>query len=328
MGVVYQALEPSLGRRVALKVVRSGPSAGSHDYARWLREARSFARVRHDNVVRLYQVGEAGGWLYMVLELVPGGTLKQRLKAPYAPRDAALLLETIAKAVIAIHREGLVHLDLKPSNILLDAGPETPRERAVPRVADFGLAFRTDDSEASLATALPAGPAGTPSYMAPEQVSFDRQTLGPAADVYGLGAILYHLLTGPSPIRRRPTSSTCSTRSATRRPVARGELNPQDSAATSRPFASSAFRRNPAGDMVRPRPWPTTCVDGSTAGRSRRHGIPRGEKTWRWCPATQTAGRRGGGGRGWWSRSPPASSGCFCCRGMPTRDIEPRPTTA
>ena len=148
MGVVYQAFEPSLGRRVALKVVRSGPSSGSNDQERWLREARSFARVRHDNVVRLYQVGEAEGWLYMVLELVPGGTLEQRLKVPYAPKDAALLLETIARAVVAIHREGLVHLDLKPSNILLDAGPETPRELAVPRVGDFGIAVRSDEPDA------------------------------------------------------------------------------------------------------------------------------------------------------------------------------------
>ena len=198
-GVVYQALEPSLGRRVALKVVRSGPAAGSHDHARWLREARSFARVRHDNVVRLYQVGEADGWLFMVLELVPGGTLQQRLNVPYAPREAALLLETIARAVIAIHREGLVHLDLKPSNILLDGGPEAPRELAMPRVGDFGIAFRCDEPDASLATALMAGPVGTPSYMAPEQIAFDREKLGPAADVYGLGAILYHLLTGHRP---------------------------------------------------------------------------------------------------------------------------------
>ncbi len=198
-GVVYQALEPNLGRRVALKVVRSGPSAGSHDHARWLREARAFARVRHDNVVRLYQVGEADGWLYMVLELVPGGTLEQRLEVPIAPRDAALLLETIAEAVIAIHREGLIHRDLKPSNILLDAGPETPREHAIPRVGDFGIAIRSDEPDSSLATAPWAGPVGTPSYMAPEQVASDRAKLGPATDVYGLGAILYHLLTGRRP---------------------------------------------------------------------------------------------------------------------------------
>jgi eukaryotic-like serine/threonine-protein kinase len=225
MGVVYRAYDSSLGRRVALKVVRSGPLSGADDRARWLREARSFARVRHDNVVRLYQVGEAGGWLYLVLELVPGGTLEQRLKSPYAPRDAALLLETIAKAVIAIHHEGLVHLDLKPSNILLDGGPEDPRERAVPRVGDFGIAWRSGEPDASLATALLAGPVGTPSYMAPEQIAFDRETLGPAADVYGLGAILYHLLTGHRPFAAASVIDILD-QVRSKEPVAPRRLNP------------------------------------------------------------------------------------------------------
>ncbi len=225
MGVVYQAIEQSLGRRVALKVVRSGPSASSLDHARWLREARAFARVRHDNVVRLYQVGESEGWLYLVLELVPGGTLEQRLNVPYTPRDAARLLESIAGAVIAIHREGLVHLDLKPSNILLDAGPEIPRELAVPRVGDFGIAFRSDEPDASLATALLAGPVGTPSYMAPEQVAFDRRKLGPAADVYGLGAILYHLLTGHRPFAAASVIDTLD-QVRSREPVPPRRLNP------------------------------------------------------------------------------------------------------
>ena len=193
MGVVYQAFQPSLDRRVALKVVRSGPAAGAHEHARWLREARSFSQVSHDRVVRLYQVGEAAGWLYLVLELVPGGTLQDRLDVPYAAQDAARLLETIAQALAAIHRAGLVHLDLKPSNILLDAVSETPR------VGDFGIAYRWNDPQASLATASLAGPLGTPSYMPPEQVTGDRPAMGPAADIYGLGAILYHLLTGRPP---------------------------------------------------------------------------------------------------------------------------------
>ena len=140
MSVVYLARQPSLGRQVALKVVRSGPAAGSREYARWLREGRSFSLLRHENVVRLHDVGEAGGWLYLVLEYVPGGTLDDGLDVPYAPRDAARLLAAIADAVEAIHRAGLLHLDLKPSNILMDAAPGAPRERATPRVGDFGLA--------------------------------------------------------------------------------------------------------------------------------------------------------------------------------------------
>ena len=281
MGVVYQAFDRNLGRRVALKVVRSGPTASSHDHVRWLREARSFARVRHDNVVRLYQLGEADGWLYMVLELVPGGTLEERLKTPFVPRDAAVLLETITRAVIAIHSEGLVHLDLKPSNILLDARSETPCELAVPRVGDFGIALRSDEPDASLATALLAGPMGTPSYMAPEQVAFDREKIGPTADVYGLGAILYHLLTGHRPFAAAGVIDTLD-QVRNREPVPPRRLNPtlpRDleticlkclQKEPGRRYASAAaladdFRRFLDGEAIAARP------------------ISALEKTWRWC---------------------------------------------
>src|SRR6185437_1357502 len=113
MSVVYRARQPSLDRLVALKVVRSGPAAGSREYARWLREGRSFSLLRHENVVRLYDVGEAGGWLY---------------------------------------------LDLTPSNILLDAPPEAARERATPRVGDFGVAYLWDDPDATANSIGPVGP--------------------------------------------------------------------------------------------------------------------------------------------------------------------------
>jgi serine/threonine protein kinase len=208
MSVVYQARQPSLGRRVALKVVRSGPGAGSGEYARWLREARAFSLVRHDNVVRLYQVGESNGWLYLVLELVRGGTLNGGLDVPYPARDAARLLETIVGAVAATHGAGLLHRDLKPSNILLDAGPETPREQAKPRVGDFGLAYPWDDPEATVIVNGPTGPVGTPRYMAPEQVTGDRAAIGPAADIYGLGALFYHLLTGRPPFTAPSVAET------------------------------------------------------------------------------------------------------------------------
>jgi eukaryotic-like serine/threonine-protein kinase len=208
MSVVYQAWQPSLRRRVALKIVRSGPSSGSRERARWLREARAFTCVRHPNVVALYDAGEAGPWLYLVLEYVPGGSLRHWLDIPYAAIDAARLLETIARAVAAIHAEGLVHLDLKPSNILLDGDPHKPREGATPRVGDFGIAMRWNGPDASLATHNGAGPVGTPSYMAPEQVKGDRAAIGPASDVYGLGALLYHLLTGRPPFSAASVADT------------------------------------------------------------------------------------------------------------------------
>src|SRR5262249_21989404 len=155
-------------------------------------EARSFSLVKHDHVVRLYQVGEADGWLYLVLEFIPGGALEDRLEVPYAAGDAARLLETLADAVAAIHGAGLLHLDLKPSNILLDAAVEPPRERAKPMVGDFGIAYRWADPDATATTTGLAGPLGTPRYMAPEQVDGDRSAVGPATDVHGLGALFYH----------------------------------------------------------------------------------------------------------------------------------------
>jgi eukaryotic-like serine/threonine-protein kinase len=223
--VVYQARQPSLNRRVALKVVRSGPAAGSHERARWMREAKASSRVRHENVVRLYQVGDAGGWHYLVLELVPGGTLQRGLDIAFAPADGARLLATVAQAVAAIHREGLLHLDLKPSNILLDRPPDTPRGKAAPRVSDFGIASPWNDPDATATMTGSNGPQGTPRYMAPEQVAGDRKQIGPAADIYGLGAVFYHVLTGHPPFSATSIADLFAQIQNTE-PVAPRRLNP------------------------------------------------------------------------------------------------------
>ena len=223
--MVYQARQTSLNRRVALKVVRSGPAAGSREHARWMREAKSSSRVRHENVVRLYQVGDANGWLYLVLELVPGGTLQEGLAVAYAPGDGARLVATVAEAVATIHAEGLLHLDLKPSNILLDRPPETPRERATPRVGDFGIAFAWNDPDATASLTGGVGPLGTPKYMAPEQIAGDRKMMGPAADIYGLGAILYQVLTGHPPFSAASISELFE-QIQNHEPVAPRRLNP------------------------------------------------------------------------------------------------------
>ena len=195
--VVYRAMDIKLKRRVALKVVRSGPLAESRDRTRWLYEAKAASHVRHPNIVNLYDAGEADGWLYLVFEYISGGDLTRRLAKPLAPRDAGLLLETIARAVSAMHRANLLHLDLKPSNVLIDASDTdaSPFEKA--RVTDFGLAAVRNDPDLSMPTI--DGPRGTPPYMSPEQAAGDASKIGYRTDVYGLGAILYRVLTGQPP---------------------------------------------------------------------------------------------------------------------------------
>jgi hypothetical protein len=201
MGAVYLATETRLNRRVALKILpgAQGPDAGAGPRRRWLREARAVSSVRHPNVVPLYDYGEADGWFFLVLEYVGGGTLKQRLAEPLTPRVAAGLMETIARAVGYVHSRGLLHFDLKPSNILLDCEGNGPWERMTPRISDFGLAHSGGDAGASQ-TSL-AGLRGTPSYMAPEQTTGSRDGVGAAADIHALGAILYELLIGRPPFQ-------------------------------------------------------------------------------------------------------------------------------
>ena len=200
-GVVYLARHQALGRQVALKVIPAIQGADQEARERWGKEAKAFSLVRHPNVVVLYDVGAVGSWYYLVLEYIPGATLKIRLCGPMAPRDSAQLMVTIAKAVHAIHQAGLLHLDLKPSNILMDGETECSLDITKPKVADFGIArFLVDGEHADRLGMTAYGPwSGTPPYMAPEQISGTRDQLCPATDVHALGAILFHLVTGRPP---------------------------------------------------------------------------------------------------------------------------------
>ena len=196
-GVVYLAREVGPDREVALKIVPGGALAGPRGRARWIAEARAVSRVRHPNVVQLYRVDETPEWLVLVFEYIPGGTLKDRLDGPLAPREAARLMERVALAVEHIHRRGLLHLDLKPSNILLDGDDRQPLELSIPKISDFGIARVADELAGNDGTF--GGPKGTPSYMAPEQAVPGERRIGPATDVFALGALLYHLLIGRPP---------------------------------------------------------------------------------------------------------------------------------
>ncbi len=193
MGVVYKAQQLGLGRVVALKQVRAAALAGRDGAARFRREAEAAARLRHPNIVPIYDVGRLDGVPYYAMEFVEGGSLAQRLEAgPLGPTQAARLIEALARAVEHAHQRGVVHRDLKPANVLL--GPDLDS----PKISDFGLAKRDGDgSRTETGTIL-----GTPNYMAPEQAEGDSARIGPAADIYALGAILYEVLTG-----RRPFSA-------------------------------------------------------------------------------------------------------------------------
>jgi serine/threonine protein kinase/Tfp pilus assembly protein PilF len=217
MGVVYKARHRRLGRLVALKMVLAGAHVGQVGLARFRAEAEAVAKLLHSNIVQIYETGEHEGRPYFSLEFVDGGSLDQKLReSPTSPRSAARLMETLARTMDVAHQRGIVHRDLKPANILLariDSQSSMVRQReldsstlpsdhwarsTVPKIADFGLAKRVDEdsSQTQSGTIL-----GTPSYMAPEQASGKNREIGPAADIYSLGAILYELLVGRPPFK-------------------------------------------------------------------------------------------------------------------------------
>jgi serine/threonine protein kinase len=197
MGVVYEARQTALGRTVALKMVLNGAHTGPKEQARFRAEAAVIARLQHPNIVQIYDVGEAAGRPYFALEFVAGGSLAQHLRGtPQPARPAAQMVETLARAVHAAHVNGVVHRDLKPANILLSGD--------VPKITDFGLAkcVAGDGKRSAHHSPTVTGELlGTPSYMAPEQAAGRSKEIGPAVDVYALGAILYELLTGRPPFK-------------------------------------------------------------------------------------------------------------------------------
>jgi len=192
MGVVYRARQLGLDREVAVKMMLRGRLASAADRERFRAEAEAAARLDHPNIVPVYEVGEAEGRPFFSMKYIAGRTLSQLLaEHPLPAHEAASILAAVSRAIHFAHQKGVLHRDLKPSNILIDAGGE-------PHVTDFGLAKRiTDPVSLTKSGAI----LGTPSYMAPEQAAGARGEVGPASDVYSLGAVLYHTLTGRPPFQ-------------------------------------------------------------------------------------------------------------------------------
>ncbi len=192
MAVVYKAQDLRLKRLVALKMILRGPQADLKELARFRTEAEVVARLQHPHIIQIHEIGEHEGLPFLSLEYVEGGSLARKLDGtPWPAPPAARLIKTLAEAIHAAHQCGVVHRDLKPGNVLLTG-------EDFPKITDFGLAKRLDITTAQTETGQILG---TPSYLAPEQAGGVIKRIGPAADVYALGAILYELVTGRPPFK-------------------------------------------------------------------------------------------------------------------------------
>ncbi len=276
MGVVYLARQTRLNRLVALKMILAGGLAPRDQPGRFRTEAEAVARLQHPNIVQVFEIGEHDSKPFFSLEFCAGGSLDRKLNGtPLPPLQAAQLVETLARAMHAAHQAQVIHRDLKPANVLLLAD-------GTPKITDFGLARKMDEARQTQSGAV----MGTPSYMAPEQAGGKTRELGPATDIYALGAILYELLTGRPPFKAATIMDTLH-QVLTEEPVPPRQLQsqtPRDLETiclkclhkepgkrypTAEELAED-LRRFQAGEVIAARP----------AGRL--------ERGWRWCQRNPT----------------------------------------
>ena len=199
MGVVFEARQVTLNRKVALKMILAGELADDDAVRRFYLEAEAAANLDHPGIVPIYEVGQHEGQHYFSMGYIEGQSLAQRMAGgPLMAREAADLIGRVSEAIEYAHQHGVVHRDLKPANILLDL-------HGNPRVTDFGLAKKVQGDSGLTGSGQIMG---TPSYMPPEQAGGKRGDVGPAADVYALGATLYALLAGRPPFQAATAMDT------------------------------------------------------------------------------------------------------------------------
>jgi WD40 repeat protein/tetratricopeptide (TPR) repeat protein len=269
MGIVYRARQVRLNRVVALKMILPA-RAGDEGVARFRVEAEAVARLQHPHIVQIFEIGEHDGQPFFSLEFVDGGSLAGQLDGtPWPAARAAEMVETLAQAVDAAHQQQIVHRDLKPANVLLDRAGQ-------PKVTDFGLAKRLDVEMGHTQTGVIMG---TPSYMAPEQAG-GKKDIGPAADVYALGAILYELQTGRPPFKAATPLDTVL-QVLSEEPVVPSRLNPKMprdleticlKALAKTPARRYATARELAEDLRR-------FLNGEPI---QARPVPTAERLWRW----------------------------------------------
>ncbi|MFP6764112.1 MAG: serine/threonine-protein kinase, partial [Planctomycetaceae bacterium] len=272
MGVVYKARQSRLNRIVELKMILSGQLASQDDVQRFYIEAEAAASLEHPGIVPIYEIGEHEGQHFFSMGFIDGAGLDVQVKdGPMAPREAAAVTQQVCEAIAYAHSQNVIHRDLKPANVLIDGTGQA-------KVTDFGLAKKTDADSGLTGTGQILG---TPGYMPPEQASGETDTIGPAADIYSLGAILYALLTGRPPFQSANVMDTLVA-VLEQEPVTPRQLNPaldQDlETICLKCLEKDAGRRYATTDEL-------VAELGRYLNGEPIHARPIGklERGWRWC---------------------------------------------